>query len=148
MVRLPAPPGAARRGALRGGAMKPSIVCGPPAFDRFLTGLTRSKAAVGTMGRLRRNCVGGGGVQLRRVATAAAGVMRAAMVLPFRLASVLRPVRFPFAWRDRRCSLGGTIAGGRSLRGGNAGTGRPFSGGSNEAVAPSRPTIGGQRRGG
>src|SRR5262245_6122378 len=54
MVRLPAPPGAARRGALRGGAMKPSIVCGPPAFDRFLTGLTRSKAAVGAMGRLWR----------------------------------------------------------------------------------------------
>src|SRR5262245_64914278 len=99
MVRLPAPPGAARRGALRGGAMKPSIVCGPPAFDRFLTGLTRSKAAVGTMGRLRRNCVGGGGVQLRGVATAAAGVMRAAVVLLFWLACVLCLLRVAFVVR-------------------------------------------------
>src|SRR5262245_66395289 len=55
--------GAARCGATWR-AMKPSIVCGPPAFDRFLTGLTRSKAAVGTMGRLWRNSLGGGGVQL------------------------------------------------------------------------------------
>src|SRR5215475_15264401 len=68
MVRHPAPPGAARRGAARGGAMKPSIVRGPPAFDRFLTGLTRSKAAVGAMGPpLAKIPLHGGAVQLRRV---------------------------------------------------------------------------------
>src|SRR5215475_5436621 len=139
MVRLPAPPGAARRGALRAGAMKPSIVRGPAAFDRFLTGLTRSKAAVGTMGRLWRNCVSGGAVQLRRVAPAASGRHNArGDGPPLRLAFVLRPVRFP--------SLSLAATGGVALAGhspaakpsrGNADTGRSFSGGSNGAVAPS-----------
>src|SRR5262245_29738963 len=44
------------------------------------------------------------------------GHCHARTALPFQLASILLPVRFPFAWRDRRCSLGGTIAGRSAAR--------------------------------